>query len=216
MRTRLYTEKKAASKSASTPITNPFQSRPFAPPTEASPQQQATPDLQAQQEKAKGLSYNFANVSVSLPNTSPRLSLQAKLTIGQPGDKYEQEADQVAAKVVSQINAPATKSIQRTEMPEEEELQMKPQVGTIQRTEMPEEEELQMKPMVQCLSAGEGMAATPDVEGAIQRARGSGQPLSDNIRQPMEKPLRRGRISSFDREHITLQVRGGRSCLLMS
>ncbi|WP_218080062.1 hypothetical protein [Anthocerotibacter panamensis] len=32
--------------------------------------------------------------------------LQAKLTFGQPGDAYEQEADRVAAQVVSQINAP--------------------------------------------------------------------------------------------------------------
>jgi hypothetical protein len=34
--------------------------------------------------------------------------IQAKLTIGEPGDKYEQEADQVAAKVVNQINTPQT------------------------------------------------------------------------------------------------------------
>ncbi|NEP03103.1 MAG: DUF4157 domain-containing protein, partial [Symploca sp. SIO2E9] len=32
--------------------------------------------------------------------------VQAKLTIGQAGDKYEQEADQVASEVVRQINAP--------------------------------------------------------------------------------------------------------------
>lgn len=32
--------------------------------------------------------------------------IQAKLTIGQPGDKYEQEADRVAANVVNQINSP--------------------------------------------------------------------------------------------------------------
>ncbi|HEY9835146.1 MAG TPA: hypothetical protein V6D26_31645 [Stenomitos sp.] len=33
--------------------------------------------------------------------------IQAKLTIGQVGDKYEQEADQTAQRVVDQINAPA-------------------------------------------------------------------------------------------------------------
>jgi hypothetical protein len=33
--------------------------------------------------------------------------IQAKLTIGQVGDKYEQEADQMAQQVVSQIDSPA-------------------------------------------------------------------------------------------------------------
>jgi hypothetical protein len=32
--------------------------------------------------------------------------LQAKLTFGQPGDKYEQEADRVAKQVVQRINSP--------------------------------------------------------------------------------------------------------------
>ena len=33
--------------------------------------------------------------------------VQPKLTIGRPNDKYEQEADRVAAQVVRQINSPA-------------------------------------------------------------------------------------------------------------
>ena len=51
------------------------------------------------------------------------LGLQPKLTVGQPGDKYEQEADSVAAKVVQQINSPQAqqKRIQRQAMPEEED-----------------------------------------------------------------------------------------------
>ena len=38
-------------------------------------------------------------------------------------------------------------TVQRMEIPEEEELQMKPMGVAIQRKEIPEEEELQMKPM---------------------------------------------------------------------
>ncbi|WP_407887463.1 hypothetical protein [Scytonema sp. NUACC26] len=34
-----------------------------------------------------------------------REQIQTKLTIGQPGDKYEQEANLVAAQVVNQIDA---------------------------------------------------------------------------------------------------------------
>ena len=37
--------------------------------------------------------------------------IQAKLTIGQPGDKYEQEADAVADKVVQRLSEPATKEV---------------------------------------------------------------------------------------------------------
>ena len=41
-------------------------------------------------------------------------SIQAKLTIGEVGDKYEQEADAVAAEVVKQINSPSSnESIER-------------------------------------------------------------------------------------------------------
>jgi hypothetical protein len=78
-----------------------------------------------------------------------RSAIQAKLSIGQPGDKYEQEADSVADRVMA-MSEPA--QVQREELgEEEEELQMKPLAGTIsplvQREELPEdEEELQMKP----------------------------------------------------------------------
>ncbi len=38
--------------------------------------------------------------------------IQAKLTIGQPNDKYEQEADRVALQVVNQINTPGSQQLQ--------------------------------------------------------------------------------------------------------
>ena len=43
------------------------------------------------------------NPERTLSSTRPSL-VQAKLTIGQPGDKYEQQANQVAATVVNQIH----------------------------------------------------------------------------------------------------------------
>ena len=52
-----------------------------------------------------------------------RMNIQAKLTIGEPNDAYEQEADRVARRVVDEINAPASAQSET----EEEELQMKPQ-----------------------------------------------------------------------------------------
>ncbi|MEH2284495.1 MAG: DUF4157 domain-containing protein [Nostoc sp.] len=140
------------------------------------------------------------------------LRTQAKLSISQPGDIYEQEADSVAQQVMQRMAQPVNRqSIQREALPEEEEeLQMKPlDISTLQRQEMPEdeeelqmksldnstlqrqevpedEEELQMKPMAQC--QGEAvMAGAPDVEASINQARGGGQAMADNIREPMER-----------------------------
>ena len=144
----------------------------------------------------------------------PLRNPQAKLSISQPGDKYEQEADSVAQQVMQRIAQPVNRqSIQPEALPESEELQMKPMANSIrplvQRQEMPEDEEelqmksldnstlqrqevpeddeeLQMKPIVQ-RRAEAGMAATPDVETFINQARGGGQSMADNIRQPMEQ-----------------------------
>ncbi|MBN4002733.1 MAG: DUF4157 domain-containing protein [Nostoc sp. LPT] len=79
-------------------------------------------------------------------------------------------------------------TLQREEAPEEEELQMKSlDNSTLQREEAPEdEEELQMKPMVQ-RQAETGMAAAPDLEASINQARGGGQTMANNIREPMEQ-----------------------------
>ena len=122
-----------------------------------------TDSLQSDKQQAKPqsplFSHSFGQMSV--------LPIQAKLTIGQPNDKYEQEADRVASQVVQQINAPSSaqstqgQSIQRMDESEEEELQTKPIISPIQRSllsqvvqrmNMPEEEEeLQTKPQISAI-----------------------------------------------------------------
>jgi Domain of unknown function (DUF4157) len=121
--------------------------------------------------------------------------IQAKLTLGAVGDKYEQEADRVAKQVVNQIqtsqssSTTQTTSMQREMMPEEDELQRKT-VNTIQREGMLDEEnELGMNAVVERAAIADGGTITPDLETSIQQARGSGQRLPDNIRQPMEQAL---------------------------
>jgi hypothetical protein len=95
--------------------------------------------------RESGVERDFSQVPVSAGN----MPIQAKLTVGAAGDKYEQEADQVAAAVVNQLHSPAAESgtnqpsVQREGTQEEEELQMKS--DSLQREEV-EEEELQMKP----------------------------------------------------------------------
>ena len=116
--------------------------------------------------------------------------VQAKLTIGQPNDKYEQEADQVASQVVQHINAPQAtnpENVQRNSEAEEEELQMKP-ISVLQR-DMAEEEELQMKSIVQRQEAIGGGPASEDLESTINSARGGGQSLDPALQHSMGQAM---------------------------
>ncbi len=208
--------------------------------------------LNSRLEKATRFGHNFANIPVRRPDTPT--SIQAKLTIGEPGNRYEQEADQTARQVMQRIHQPKSEKLQREELPDEEELQMKPlgtssqivnevkspnkplghdisrislrrpqtkltvnqpgdiyeqeadsvaqlvmqrmsePVQSIQREALPEEEDqLQMKsladsitPLVQRQGGGR-TAVTSELETSIQQARGNGQPLADDIKQPMEQ-----------------------------
>ena len=69
-------------------------------------------------------------------------SIQAKLTVGPAADVYEQEADHVAAQVMS---APAPAQTTQRAAPEEEEVQTR----RIAQREAPEEEEVQTKRLAQ-------------------------------------------------------------------
>ncbi|MBE9004756.1 DUF4157 domain-containing protein [Fortiea sp. LEGE XX443] len=179
-----------ASANHSDASTNQFAPRRFVvqPQTEE-PEQ--TPDLQAKSPTTETSSNNLANIPIFLPGYQPPPPprVQMKLTIGEPGDKYEQEADKLAADVVQRINAPKNDQVQRSEQQEDEdELQMKPLSATIQRSEQAEyEDELQMKLLVQRQSITGGMPATPDLEESIQQSRNSGQPLGESVREPMEQ-----------------------------
>jgi len=96
--------------------------------------------------------------------------VQAKLTVGEPGDKYEQEADAVARTVVEKINAPTTES----------SVQRQSSSGGAS--------ELNITVMRQSESGvGEGASVTQDVEQGIQQAKGGGQTLDESVREPMEQ-----------------------------
>ncbi|MBD2299766.1 DUF4157 domain-containing protein [Nostoc sp. FACHB-190] len=184
MYTRQYKTKKTSTNSAETSTTNQFAPRRFVVQPDEEITNNQTSDLQAK----SGNKRNLPNISVFPSSVTLQPSpIQMKLTIGQPGDKYEQEADRLAADVVQQINAPETQQIQREVAPEEEEVRMKPISGNIQREAAPEEEEVRMKPIVQRLSGAGGMTAKPDLEQSIQQARSSGQPLTESIKEPMEQ-----------------------------
>jgi hypothetical protein len=97
--------------------------------------------------------------------------IQAKLSIGEPNDKYEKEADDTASKVVQQINSPTQdKPVQKQES-------------------MEEDEELQMKSLVQRRGNLDGGEASTDLESSIQSARGSGQSLDSNLQSKMGRAM---------------------------
>jgi Domain of unknown function (DUF4157)/Actin-fragmin kinase, catalytic len=172
-----------------------FQPRPFAAESESVLVEQEAPDLQAKSEQTKALGHSLANMNLSEPATlaaepqsssSRLMRVQPKLTIGAVGDRYEQEADQVAAQVVQRLNAPKLErspSVQREALPEEEELQMKP---ILQREAVIEEEELQMKPTQEAIGRGD---APPDLESAINSARGNGQSMGADLQAKMGEAI---------------------------
>ena len=156
---------KKASPSPVAALSQAMAPRPFAPQADV-----AAPDVQARDVATPdALTLDSApafpnlNFQIRAAGGSPP-PLQPKLTIGAPNDKYEQEADRVAAQVVQRIHSPAAnlptekrayqaQSVQRQAWPEQPVLQMQP---TLQRETLPDEDdELQMKPMIQRLEMAE-------------------------------------------------------------
>jgi hypothetical protein len=134
------------------------------------------------------------------------LRLQAKLTIGQPGDKYEQEADRVADEVMRMpeprvqrlpeeeeeedliqtkpLADQITPLVQRQVRPEKEEEEepihtklLSAESSTLQRQENEEEEYIQPK-----AESSHSQEITPDLELRIQCLKGGGQPLPKSER----------------------------------
>jgi len=147
---------------------------------------------------ASKFGFNLSNITVHPPDTQaipvqsgsnpirracqPRIPearspIQAKLTIGQPNDKYEQEADRVAAQIVRQITAPVSaqptqqQSVQR-QNGLKEKIQASLSIPALQRRE----------------AVGGGEAST-NLESAINSARGGGQSLDAGLQQSMGQAM---------------------------
>ena len=118
-------------------------------------------------------------------------------------DEEKEEELQTKPQVTLKVTA-----LQREMIPEEEreeELQTKTQADILQRDALPEddkapieslpEEEICMKPtakytssmLVQLKTGDDRRGAPPEVELGVQRMRGSGTPLPDSVRAPMEQ-----------------------------
>jgi hypothetical protein len=104
----------------------------------------------------------------------------------QPAAEPEHEAER------PDIAAQLEGATQRQEIPEEEEeeLQLKRETAAVQRQELPEEEEeeLMLKPDDQRVGP-QGGRVPAEVEAAIRRARGGGQPLEGALQAQMSASL---------------------------
>lgn len=97
--------------------------------------------------------------------------LQTKLTIGQPNDKYEQEADRVAHAVVQRMHSSQAQ-----------------ETAAHQSVQQDQDATIQMKPLLQPKKASEGEASS-SLESSINRMRGTGQPLDANLQQQMGQAM---------------------------
>ncbi|MFP4412507.1 eCIS core domain-containing protein, partial [Coleofasciculus sp.] len=114
-------------------------------------------------------------------------AIQTKLTVGAPGDPYEQEADRVAAQVVS-MSAPPDNSAPVQRLAQEN--------NPIQRWSLAQSitpvvqrrlsEQVQTQGLVQRAFQAGGTEASEDLESRLNASKGGGSPLSKEVRAFME------------------------------
>ncbi|GEM_PF-3395414 len=125
-------------------------------------------------------------------NSTPVAPIQAKLTIGAPGDQYEQEADQVASEVVQKMNAPATPSAP-SDNNGDDPIQRKLNISTLQR-QGAIERKLQGKFNFQAPNI------QADFESNLNGAKSGGSPLDNAFRAKIE-PLMGANFSGVKVHH---------------
>jgi len=121
----------------------------------------------------RGLSeeMRLENATLALPESGA--AVQRKLTLGTPGDMYEQEADRVARQVVDDIHSSPLR--EQNPQPEEER---KPEVGEAGRVQ---------RQITVRASGDAGGELSSEWEGEFQRAKSGGQRLSPTVKEPMER-----------------------------
>ncbi|WP_310682884.1 DUF4157 domain-containing protein [Aliifodinibius sp. S!AR15-10] len=125
--------------------------------------------------------------------------IQPKLKVGNPRDKYEQEANRVADTVMRKPDGQVQRQtqdedeemVQMQSSGEEEELQMQAmddEEEQLQMQPMEEEEELQMKSANQ-QSDGQGTFAPEGISQQLQSSRGAGESLSPGLQREMTQKM---------------------------
>lgn len=151
----------------------------------------------------------FSNSKEVEPPFFTSSHIQTKLTIGEPGDKYEQEADSMAEKVVQKLDASNSTSVVQNkceDCTQEEKLQNKEEEKTkISKKPIFESDDgLNNKPI-----QGKGIEeVAPNIETQLQNSKGSGQPLDKRTQQYMEQ--------SFSTDFTSVKVHTDNSAVQMN
>ncbi len=181
--------------------------------------EQESPFFAAKEGSNAGSFFNPPQPSMGakpLDGSPSRPTIQAKLTVGAPNDKYEQEADLMADKVVQRMGQSET--LQRQTAPsvstatntvstvEEDKLQKKeeeklpealPELQRSPVSKVDEEEGLQMKcadcekeehGAIQRKENGESKASA-SIESRLSASKGGGSPLPNETRGQMESAM---------------------------
>lgn len=117
------------------------------------------------------------------------LGIQPKLTIGQPGDKYEREADAMADRVVNHSASTNTQTPSIQPMcPECEQEEM---VNRMPKRDYPEgfvddEDQMYQSPIQMQTQSNAAATASPQLSSQLNQAQGSGQTLPKSTRGEME------------------------------
>jgi hypothetical protein len=138
------------------------------------------------QRKPVSSSFSGGNLFAKIPISSSRSQqvIQTKLTINEPGDKYEQEAEAISDRVM-RMSAPVGEGgddgIVQTKPLNINAIQRKctacEDEEKVQRQEMDEEETLQTKPLMR-KAAGGVYTASPQLSSQLNSSKGGGDPLS--------------------------------------
>jgi hypothetical protein len=157
-----------------------------------------------------GLSHKPGPLSGHRPFSSKHsLFLQPRLTIGQPNDKYEQEADRVADEVM-RMPEPGVQRQTEEEEEEEELIQTKPLAEQItplvQRQAEPEEDEEEEEPVQTKQTGGQAPQVSPSLEAQIQSLKGRGKPLPESDRAFFEPRL------GYDFRQVRVHCAGTADC----
>jgi len=112
-------------------------------------------------------------------------TLLAKLKIGQPGNKYEQEVNRVADEVIRMPEPEGQRQVKPEE--EEEMLQAKPLVDQITPLVQRQVEEEEEEELLQAMSMEDTTSeVSNDLESQINAIKGGGQPLAESERSFFE------------------------------
>jgi hypothetical protein len=138
----------------------------------------------AQPQEAQEKKPFFSKSKDVIGNNKKAAFFQAKLAVGQPGDKYEKQADAVAGKVVQRLSTDDEKNMPATNdgrMAEDKRIQEK---STIQRVDAPEKKE--EKP-VQKKDAPEKKEEKPGIQKSAAPEKKEEKPVIQKMDTPEKK-----------------------------